>query len=144
MLDLTPFPPFGCWAPTPSDSIAETQSKLQISENNDELNRHMKTERKIRGYIIRSAAVAVVFSCAIVGFTSAFSLPGRWLGLSSRSGLPIRSAGLATQTKTLTFADRVACERVIEEVYWRRRRGPQENASPSRSLDRAVPQPQLA
>ena len=98
----------------------------------------MKTERKISGYIIRSAAVAVVFSCAIVGFTSAFSLPGRWLGLSSRSGLPIMPAGLATQTKTLTFADRVAYQRVIEEVYWRHRMWPKENAGPKPSLDKVL------
>jgi len=103
----------------------------------------MKRERKIRGYIIRSAAVAVVFSCAIVGFTSAFSLPGRWLGLPSRSGMPIRPAGLATQTKTLTFADRVAYQRVIEEVYWRHRMWPKENAGPKPSLDKVLSHAQI-
>ena len=103
----------------------------------------MKTERKIRGYIIRSAAVAVLFSCAIVGFTSAFSLPGRWSGLSSRSGLPIRPTGLPTQTKTLTFADRAAYQRVIEEVYWRHRMWPKENAGPKPSLDKVLSQAQI-
>ena len=96
----------------------------------------MKTERKIRGYIIRSAAVAVLFSCAIVGFTSAFSLPGRRSDLSERSGLP-------TQTKTLTFADRVAYQRVIEEVYWRHRVWPKENAGAKPSLDKVLSQAQI-
>src|SRR5882724_1574521 len=127
----------------PAIQSLKRKASCKISENNDELNTHMKRERKIRGYIIRSAAVAVVFSCAIVGFTSAFSLPGTWLGLSSRPGLPIRPAGLATQTKTLTFADRVAYQRVIEEVYWRHRMWPKENAGPKPSLDKVLSHAQI-
>jgi len=127
----------------PAIQSLKRKASCKISENNDELNTHMKRESKIRGYIIRSAAVAVVFSCAIVGFTSAFSLPGRWLGLPSRSGLPIRPAGLATQTKTLTFADRVAYQRVIEEVYWRHRMWPKENAGPKPSLDKVLSHAQI-
>ena len=127
----------------PAIQSLKRKASCKISENNDQLNTHMKRERKIRGYIIRSAAVAVVFSCAIVGFTSAFSLPGRWLGLPSRSGMPIRPAGLATQTKTLTFADRVAYQRVIEEVYWRHRMWPKENAGPKPSLDKVLSHAQI-
>jgi len=127
----------------PAIQSLKHKASCKISENNDELNTHMKRERKIRGYIIRSAAVGVVFSCAIVSFASAFSLPGRWLGLSSRSGLPIRPAGLATQTKTLTFADRVAYQRVIEEIYWRHRIWPKENAGPKPSLDKVLSQAQI-
>src|SRR5262249_6111402 len=48
----------------------------------------MKTKSKISGYIVRSASIAVLFSCAIVGFSSAFNSPGRWSGLLARSTVP--------------------------------------------------------
>ena len=88
----------------------------------------MKTGKKISGYIARSAAVAVLLSSAIVGFTSAFNLPGRW----SR---PALSASLVPQARTLSFGDRVAYHRAIEEVYWRHRIWPKENSKPKPPLD---------
>src|SRR5213593_2889154 len=45
--------------------------------------------------------------------------------------------------RTLTFADRVAYERAIEEVYWRHRIWPTENAEPKPSLDAVMSQAQL-
>jgi hypothetical protein len=36
---------------------------------------------------------------------------------------PFASPGRTNQAKTLTFADRVAYQRAIEEVYWRFGRG---------------------
>src|SRR5438034_4773069 len=96
----------------------------QISKKSDERKKHIKTKSKISAYIARSAAVAVLFSCAIVGFTSAFNLPGRWSGVPSQSALPLSLVNRAPQTKTLTFADRVAYQRAIEEVYWRHRTCP--------------------
>src|SRR5437867_3071511 len=44
---------------------------------------------------------------------------------------------------TLTFADRVAYQRAIEEVYWRHRIWPTENAEPKPSLDAVMSQAQL-
>ena len=38
----------------------------------------------------------------------------------------------------LTFADRVAYQRAIEEVYWRHRIWPKENAEPKPSLDEVM------
>jgi hypothetical protein len=78
----------------------------------------MKTKSKISAYIARSAAVAVLFSCAIVGLTSAFNSSSKWSG-SSRSLLSGGISKPTTQTKTLTFAERVAYQRAIEEVYRR-------------------------
>jgi hypothetical protein len=97
----------------------------------------MKTGKKISGYVIRSAVVAALFSSAIVGFTSAFNLPGRW------SALPDRVFKPATQGRTLTFADRVAYQRAIEQVYWRHRDWPATDGSAKPSLDQVMPQAQI-
>jgi hypothetical protein len=45
--------------------------------------------------------------------------------------------------RTLTFAERVAYQRAIEEVYWRHRIWPKENPDPKPSLDAVMPQAQL-
>ena len=95
----------------------------------------MKTKNKISGYIIRRVAIAVVFSSAIIGFTWAVNLPNRWSDLSWRSA---EIAKLATQTRTLTFADRVSYQRAIEEVYWGHRIWPKENAQPKPLLDEVM------
>src|SRR6478735_1773617 len=43
----------------------------------------------------------------------------------------------------LTFTQRVAYQRAIEEVYWRHRIWPKENSNPKPSLDSVMPQAQL-
>jgi N-acetylneuraminic acid mutarotase len=45
--------------------------------------------------------------------------------------------------RTLTFAQRVAYQRAIEEVYWRHRIWPKENPDPKPSLDAVMSQAQL-
>ncbi len=45
--------------------------------------------------------------------------------------------------RTLTFAERVAYQRAIEEVYWRHRIWPKENLNPKPSLDAVMSQAQL-
>ena len=45
--------------------------------------------------------------------------------------------------RTLTFADRVAYQRAIEEVYWRHRIWPEENPKPKPSLDEVMSEAQL-
>ena len=45
--------------------------------------------------------------------------------------------------RTLTFADRVAYQRAIEEVYWRHRIWPKERLDPKPSLDEIIPPAQL-
>src|SRR5438093_2507201 len=44
---------------------------------------------------------------------------------------------------TLTFADCVAYQRAIEEVYWRHRIWPKENSKPKPSFDAVISQAQL-
>jgi hypothetical protein len=45
--------------------------------------------------------------------------------------------------RTLTFADRVAHQRAVEEVYWRHRIWPKENPGPKPSLDEVMSQQQI-
>src|SRR6266571_6826563 len=45
--------------------------------------------------------------------------------------------------RTLTFAERVAYQRAIEEVYWRHRIWPTERPNPKPSLDAVMSQAQL-
>src|SRR6266550_7182709 len=100
----------------------------------------MKTKSKTCAYTIRSTALTVVFLLAIVGFASAFYFSGRDPGLSWRSAKPLKAA---TQTKALTFAERVAYQRTIEEVYWRHRIWTKERLDPKPSVDAVMSQAQL-
>src|SRR5436190_17974598 len=45
--------------------------------------------------------------------------------------------------RTLTFADRVAYQRAVEEVYWLHRIWPKENPGPKPSLDEVMSQEQI-
>src|SRR6266480_5018906 len=45
--------------------------------------------------------------------------------------------------RTLTFEERVSYQRTIEEVYWRHRIWPKENADPKPPLDAVMSQAQL-
>jgi N-acetylneuraminic acid mutarotase len=56
--------------------------------------------------------------------------------------LPREAPAKASQ-RTLTFAERVAYQRAIEEVYWLHRIWPQENSYPKPSLDALMTQTQL-
>ena len=52
-------------------------------------------------------------------------------------------ASTKASERTLTFAERVAYQRAIEEVYWRHRIWPKENPDPKPSLDAVMSQAQL-
>jgi N-acetylneuraminic acid mutarotase len=103
----------------------------------------MKTKSRISGYIIRSAACAVLFSFALVALTSGFNLSNT----SLKPIIPARSSGKATtapnQARTLTFAERIAYQRAIEDVYWRHRIWPNERPDPKPSLDAVMSRAQL-
>ena len=49
----------------------------------------------------------------------------------------------AYQSRTLSFADRVAYQRAIEDVYWRHRIWPDTNPGPKPSLDAVMSQAQI-
>src|SRR6266404_8378186 len=52
-------------------------------------------------------------------------------------------ARATVSNKTLTFAERVAYQRAIEEVYWRHRIWPKERPDPKPRLDAVMSQTQL-
>jgi hypothetical protein len=86
----------------------------------------------------------------IVALSSAISLPNRSskvpapendtaLGVNARESAPSVAASAIRRKQTLTFADRVAYQRAIEEVYWQHRIWPKDNAGAKPPLDRVMP-----
>src|SRR5690348_5932055 len=103
----------------------------------------MKTKSKCSGYIIHNAAAAVLLLFAIVGFTSAVNLANRLPRLSSPSPVSGKVEQAANGNRTICFADRVAYQRAIEEVYWRHRIWPEANGNAKPSLEEVMPQAQI-
>src|SRR6266404_1591175 len=75
----------------------------------------------------------VLCAAAICSMIVAGTLLAFW-----RSDAPAKAS-----QRTLTFAERVAYQRVIEEVYWHHRIWPKENLNPKPSLDAVMSQAQL-
>ena len=92
---------------------------------------------------IRSTSAALLFLSCVVTLTSAFNLPNKSTDLSSQLASINRSAKPAQHRTTLTFADRVAYQQAIEEVYWRHRIWPKQRPDPKPSLDQVMPAVQL-
>src|SRR5262245_6254983 len=109
----------------------------------------MKTKSKISGYIIRGAAAMVFLSGMVVALSSPINLTNKSPkftapGNNTTGVNEHESAASAIQSKrTLTFADRVAYQRAIEEVYWRHRIWPKANASPKPALDEMISHAQI-
>src|SRR5947207_1797990 len=74
----------------------------------------------------RRVTSVVTLTLAFVALTSAIKMPANAATFS-----PVQNH----RSKTLTFADRIAYQYAIEEVYWRHRIWPKENAKPKPSLD---------
>ena len=96
----------------------------------------------IRAHLIRGAFyLLLLFALCVIPF--AF---GR-RATSTQSGtlLAFFRAEVATNVsqRTLTFAERVAYQRAIEEVYWRHRIWPKERPDPKPALDAVMSQAQL-
>jgi N-acetylneuraminic acid mutarotase len=102
----------------------------------------MRTNKKISAYILRGSADALLFSCVIVALCSAIHLPEQ----PPKALPPQDNAAFganAQQNRSLSFADRVAYQRAIEDVYWRHRIWPKERPDPKPSLDAVMSQAQL-
>jgi hypothetical protein len=103
----------------------------------------MRIKRIVSGYIVHSVVCVVLCSFALVAFGSGFNLSNR----SPKSVMPVRASGRAgtdsNQPRTLAFAERVAYQRAIEEVYWRHRIWPKERPDPKPSLEAVISQAQL-
>src|SRR2546430_16193549 len=63
--------------------------------------------------------------------------------LGSVSTIPFALGSQAHAQTTLTFAQRVAYQRAIEDVYWRHRIWPKERPDPKPSLDAVMSRAQL-
>ena len=102
----------------------------------------MKTNNKISAYILRGSTTALLFSCVIVALCSAINLPEQ-----PPKARPPRSDAVSGvnghESATLSFAERVAYQRAIEDVYWRHRIWPKENPAPKPALDAVMSQAQL-
>ena len=106
----------------------------------------MKSE--ISPYILRGNIAMLVVSCAIVAFSSASSLPNgspkvpapendTAFGVNAQESASSVGALAIRKKQTLTFADRVAYQRAIEEVYWQHRIWPAVNGRPKPPLDKS-------
>jgi N-acetylneuraminic acid mutarotase len=114
----------------------------------------MKTKSKISAYILRGAAAVLLFSCVIVALSSAINLtnhPPQFptpqdntaFGVNGHDSAASVDASAFRKNRTLTFADRVAYQRAIEEVYWRHRIWPKANAGSKPPLDKVMSQVQI-
>src|SRR6266513_102993 len=99
----------------------------------------MKTKNKLSAYILRGSTTALLFSCVIVALCSAINLPEQ----PPKARPPRVNAvfgGNGHESATLSFAERVAYQQAIEDVYWRRRIWPKERLDPKPSLDALMSQ----
>jgi N-acetylneuraminic acid mutarotase len=92
---------------------------------------------------IRTTSAALLFLVGLVTLTSAFNFPNRSPDLQSQLASFLAAVKPAQQLTTLTFADRVAYQRAIEEVYWRHRIWPKERPDHKPSLDEVMARQQL-
>jgi N-acetylneuraminic acid mutarotase len=92
---------------------------------------------------IRNTSATLLFLVCLVTLTSAFNLPNRSPDLSSRLTFLRTAVKPVHQRTTLTFTDRVAYQRAIEEVYWHHRIWPKQRPDPKPSLDEVMPSAQL-
>jgi hypothetical protein len=102
----------------------------------------MKTNSKLSAYILRGSTAALLFSCVIVALCSAINLPEQ----PSKAPPPPDNAAFganAHESRSLSFAERVAYQRAIEDVYWRHRIWRKERPDPKPSLDAVMSRAQL-
>jgi hypothetical protein len=97
----------------------------------------MKTKSELSAYILRGSMTALLFSCVIVALCSAIHLPEQ----PRKARPPQDNAAFganAHQSRSLSFAERVAYQRAIKDVYWRHRIWPRnrgERPDPKPSFD---------
>jgi N-acetylneuraminic acid mutarotase len=114
----------------------------------------VKTKSEISAYVLRGNAAALLFSCVIVALSSAINLPNHppklpapqnntALGVNAQESAASVVASAIHRNRTLTFADRVAYQRAIEEVYWQHRIWPKTNVGPKPPLDKVMSRAQI-
>src|SRR6266487_3581297 len=111
-----------------------------------------QTDPNIKAHLLRGAFYLLLFVAVfvIVALSSAISLPNHApkvsapqnntaLGVSGHES----AASVTRRNRTLAFAERVAYQRAIEEVYWRHRIWPKERLDPKPPLDAVMSQAQV-
>jgi N-acetylneuraminic acid mutarotase len=93
----------------------------------------MNTKKHAQSGFLDSRALIILLLCAVAPLVLAASL----LGFSSAE-TPAKVA-----YRTLTFAERVAYQRAIEDVYWNHRIWPAQRPDPKPSLDAVMSEAQL-
>ena len=95
----------------------------------------MKKKRTAQSGLFSLRPLLALFFCAaaICSIIVTGTLLAFW-----RSDAPAQAS-----QRTLTFAERVAYQRAIEEVYWRHRIWPKERRDPKPSLDAVMSQAQM-
>src|SRR5438094_3769540 len=99
----------------------------------------MKTKNKLSAYILRGSTTAMLFSCVIVALCSAINLPEQPPKARPPGGDALFDAN-GHESASLSFAERVAYQRAIEDVYWRHRIWPKERPDPKPLLDAMMSQ----
>src|SRR5437762_3248448 len=99
----------------------------------------MKTNNKLSAYILRGSTTALLVSCVIVALCSAINLPEQPPKARPPRGDAVSGVN-GHESATLSFAERVAYQRAIEDVYWRHRIWPKERPDPKPSLDAVMSQ----
>src|SRR5438445_8226196 len=111
--------------------------------------------RDVKAHLLRGAFYLLLFVglVVVVALSAAINMPNPASKFSTwqdnlafvkvRERASSVAASATRKNQTLTFADRVAYQRAIEEVYWRHRIWPKENPDPKPSLDAVMSQAQL-
>jgi N-acetylneuraminic acid mutarotase len=95
--------------------------------------------RPVQAHLLRGAScLLMLLAVCVVPFALAQQNVTKQSRTKLGNGLPT-----AVFHKTLTFPDRVAYHRAIEDVYWRHRIWPKERPEPKPALDAVVSQAQL-
>src|SRR5437667_11064481 len=102
----------------------------------------MQPNNHLVAYILPSSTGALLFSWVLVALCSAINLPEQPPKAPPPQDNTVFGAN-EHQNRTLSFAERVAYQRVIEDIYWRHRIWPKERPDPKPSLDAVMSQAQI-
>ena len=102
----------------------------------------MKTNNKLSAYMLRRSTAALLFSCGLFALCAAIHLSRQPLKTVPSQDKTVFAAN-THQNRSLSFTDRVAYQRAIEDVYWRHRIWPNTNLRPKPALDAVMSQAQI-
>src|SRR5215472_17379334 len=111
----------------------------------------MKTKSKLSAYIPRGSTTALLFSCVLVALCLATQVPEQRpkalppqdnaaFGANAYRNTASLPASATRNNRSLSFAERVAYQRAIEDVYGRHRMWPKERPDPKPALDAVMSQ----